>query len=269
MITNCELPNTLLKYNMELNDYDFVLFHLLRDNEEYREYYFNMKRNHPERLMILDNSAYEFFVKGEELNLDEFVKWINWLMPDYYILPDYLMDREKTINSIMEFMDKYKIECSKPLAVAQGNSSDELIECLLRYAILDIDYVGIPFHLNFYKDYHKYDDVSHEFLTTYEECNEDLLYAMGRVCWLRDHEEFLKKFNKVHLLGSHCPLEKLFYKDFYSMDTGYPVKLGIKTERLFEEKCKPNIIIDEFLDSELSHNQIDTIISNIKEFKNI
>ena len=269
MVTNCELPNSLLKYNMELNDYDFVLFHLLRDNKEYREYYFNMKRNHPERLMILDNSAYEFFVKGEELNLDEFVKWINWLMPDYYILPDYLMDREKTINSIIEFMDKYKIECSKPLAVAQGNNSDDLFTCLLQYKRWGIDYVGIPFHLSFYKNYHKHDDVTHEFLTTYKECNEDLLYAMGRVCWLRDHEEFLKAFDKVHLLGSHCPLEKLFYKGFYSMDTGYPVKLGIKKEHLFTENGKPNIIIDEFLNSELSQNQIDAIISNVKKFKDI
>ena len=127
---------------MELNDYDFVLFHLLRDNKEYRDYYFNMKRNYPERLMILDNSAYEFFVKGEELDLDEFVKWINWLMPDYYILPDYLMDREKTINSITEFMSKYKIECSKPLAVAQGNNSDDLLSCLLHYKLLGIIYMA-------------------------------------------------------------------------------------------------------------------------------
>lgn len=270
MITNCELPNTLLKYNMELNDYDFVLFHLLRDNKEYREYYFNIKRNHPERLMILDNSAYEFFVKGEELNLDEFVKWINWLMPDYYILPDYLMDREKTINSIIEFMDKYKIECSKPLAVAQGKTSEELTDCLIRYKVLGIDYVGVPFHLSFYKNYPIKDDISHEFLTTYKECNEDLLYAMGRVSWIRDHENVLRMFeNKVHILGSHCPLEKLFYKDLYSMDTGYPVKLGITECNMFEEKSKPNIIIDEFLDKKLTENQINTIISNIQKFKNI
>ena len=134
---------------------------------------------------------------------------------------------------------------------------------------MGIDYVGIPFHLSFYKGYHKYDDVTHEFLTTYEECNDDLLYAMGRVCWMRDYEEFLKHFDKVHLLGSHCPLEKLFYKDFYSMDTGYPVKLGITNCNIFEEKEKPNIIIDEFLDKELTENQINTIINNVKKFKNI
>jgi hypothetical protein len=93
---------------------------------------------------------------------------------------------------------------------------------------------------------------------------------MGRVSWIRDHENVLRMFeNKVHLLGSHCPLEKLFYKDFYSMDTGYPVKLGITNCNIFEEKEKPNIIIDEFLDKELTENQINTIINNVKKFKNI
>jgi hypothetical protein len=53
------------------------------------------------------------------------------------------------------------------------------------------------------------------------------------------------------------------------MDTGYPVKLGITECNMFEEKCKPNVIIDEFLDKKLTENQINTIISNIQKFKNI
>jgi hypothetical protein len=274
MITNCELPNTLLNYNMELNDYDFVLFHLLRDNSEYREYYYNMRRTHPERLMILDNSAYEFFVKDEELDLDEFKYYIEDLQPDYYILPDKLMDHDKTIEMVDKFIKTYNIESKnifnpKPLAVAQGNNCEELIDCLLKYKSLNIDYVGIPFHLSFYKTYNILDEVSHEFLTTYEECNEDLLYAMGRVSWIKGHKHILSLFDKVHLLGSHCPLEKLFYKDLYSMDTGYPVKLGIVETKLFEEKQKPNVIIDEFLDKELNENQISLIKENINIFKNI
>ena len=275
MITNCELPNTLLKYNIELNDYDFVLFHLLKDNAEYRDYYYNMRRVHPERLMILDNSAYEFFIKGEDLDLDEFKYYIEDLQPDYYILPDKLMDYDSTIEMVNYFINNYEIETKnifnpKPLAVAQGKTSEELTDCLIRYKILGIDYVGVPFHLSFYKNYPVKDYISHEFLTTYKECNEDLSYAMGRVSWIRDHENVLRMFeNKVHILGSHCPLEKLFYKDLYSMDTGYPVKLGITECNMFEEKSKPNIIIDEFLDDKLTENQINTIISNIQKFKNI
>lgn len=275
MITNCELPLTMLNHNLELNDYDFVLFHLLRDNEIYREYYYKMRRVHPERLMILDNSAYEFYVKGENLDLKEFQYYINDLQPDYYILPDKLMDYDSTIEMVNDFINNYEIESKnifnpKPLAVAQGKTSEELTDCLIRYKILGIDYVGIPFHLSFYKTYHIHDDISFEFMTTYEECNEDLLYAMGRVSWIRDHENVLRMFeDKVHILGSHCPLEKLFYKDLYSMDTGYPVKLGITECNMFEEKSKPNIIIDEFLDNKFSENQVNTIINNIRKFKNI
>ena len=58
MITNSELPNTLLHLNMELNDYDFVLYHLLKSNEKYKQWAYNQRKNHPNRMMILDNSAY-------------------------------------------------------------------------------------------------------------------------------------------------------------------------------------------------------------------
>lgn len=275
MITNSELPISLLKYNLELNDYDFVLFHLLKSNSEYREYYYNMRRVHPERLMILDNSAYEFYVKGENLDLKEFQYYINDLQPDYYILPDKLMDCNATLQMAEIFLKNYPIGFKnafypKPLAVAQGKNSHDLVDCLIKYKTMGIDYVGIPFHLSFYKTYAIHDDISFEFMTTYEECNEDLLYAMGRVSWIRDHENVLRIFeNKVHILGSHCPLEKLFYKDLYSMDTGYPVKLGIVGEKLFEEKQKPNIIIDDFLDDRLSENQINLIKTNIELFKKI
>lgn len=274
MITNSELPISLLKYNLELNDYDFVLFHLLKSNSEYREYYYNMRRVHPERLMILDNSAYEFFIKGEILDLDEFKYYIEDLQPDYYILPDVLMDQKKTLDGVELFLKKYNIESKnafnpKPLAVAQGNNNEELLDCILRYNELNIEYIGIPFHLSFYKTYPIKDDISHEFMCEYGECNEDLLYAMGRASWIRDNENIFKHFDKVHILGSHCPLEKLFYKDLYSMDTGYPVKLGIVGKKLFEEKQKPNIIIDDFLDDRLSENQINLIKTNIELFKKI
>jgi hypothetical protein len=53
------------------------------------------------------------------------------------------------------------------------------------------------------------------------------------------------------------------------MDTGYPVKLGIVGEKLFEEKRKPNIIIDDFLNTQLNDRQINLIKTNIELFKKI
>ena len=67
--TNSELPLCMLHRNIDLNSYDFVLFHLYKENEQYRNYYKNLRKNFAERLMIFDNSAYEFYVKGEPLDL--------------------------------------------------------------------------------------------------------------------------------------------------------------------------------------------------------
>lgn len=267
MITNSELPNTLLHLNMELNDYDFVLYHLLKSNEKYKQWAYNQRKNHPNRMMILDNSAYEFFVKGEELNMDDFAEVINDLRPDFYILPDVLMNKDKTVKGVKEFFDKYVIISSKPLAVAQGNTSEELLECLRMYDEMNIKYVAIPFHLSFYTEMDIDPVIRSAFLDVYKEETLDIRYAMGRVQWVQDHYKTLQYFPRVHFLGSHCPLEKKFYKEFYSMDTGYPVKLGIKRIGLEYEKCKPDIIIDEFLDTELDETQVNSIYYNVMLFK--
>ena len=276
MKTNCELPLCMMDKNLELNDFDFVLFHLYQSNKTYREYYQKMRVEHPERLMILDNSAYEFFVKGEKLDMLQFKNTIKELKPDYYILPDVLQNKEKTLHGVREFLKCYvdKDMVSKPLAVAQGNTSIELVECFQEYLELGIDYVGVPFHLEFYKNMSIEDDISYEFGVNYDvdsmfQYSEDYKYAIGRVQWVRGHEGLLKRFDKVHMLGSHCPLEKLFYHDFYSMDTGYPVKLGYEKKLLGSESHKPTSIIDDFIDVELPYTKKHCIETNIKTFRDL
>ena len=146
MITNCELPLCMLGWdNFVLNDYDFILLHMMLDHPAYQQWAYDLRLTYPKRMMILDNSAYEFFVKGETLDMDKFVEVINELKPDYYILPDVLRNKQKTLEGVETFLKKYKTPYSKPLAVAQGNTSEELVECLIRYAELGIDYVGVPF----------------------------------------------------------------------------------------------------------------------------
>lgn len=268
MITNCELPlQLLLTKNLELNDFDFVLFHLYQENEEYRNYYLKMRQEHPERMMIFDNSGYEFYVQGRTLDTAAFVQSILQLQPDYYILPDVLGNKEATLSAVEEFFANYSVPCSKPMYVPQGNSNEELVECLQEYMEMGAECIGIPFHLPFYTTGYVADDIRFEFYSVYGEETNDIRYAMGRVQWTRDHETLLKKFKHIHFLGSHCPLEKEFYKDYSSMDTGYPVKLGVVEEELEVEKEKPNIIIDDFFNKELSRNQIEMIQQNILKFE--
>lgn len=265
---NSELPKCMLSLNTCINDYEFVLLHLYLEDEEYAAYFNEIRSQHPYRLMVLDNSAYEFFVKGEELDFNKLYTTIRELKPDYYILPDVLMDKEKTLAGVRKFLDEYRIipRCSKPMAVAQGNSVDDMIDCLEQYIDMGIDAVAIPFHNSFYREMEVSLEVAFDFMKEYGYINADIEYAMGRVEFLRQIQDLLGRFKHVHILGSHCPLEAKFY-DYSTMDTGYPVKLAIVGQGLGKEKEKPNIIIDEFYEKELPPETKILIESNIKKMK--
>lgn len=280
MKINSELPLTMLQENLRLNEYDFVLFHLYIKYPEYRDYYKKLRETHPDRLMILDNSAYEFFVKGETLDLPSYRDAIIDLHPDMYILPDVLMNKQETLGLSFTFLSLHEIDIikafsntgikvPKPLAVAQGNSAEELFECLLKYREAHIHNVALPFHNSFYKEY--YDDTTaNRFRNIFGPLNDDHRYAMGRIKFVQDAALMLKQFDHVHLLGSHCPAEKAFHKDYvHTIDTGYPVKCGIACYKMFEEPAKPNIIIDDFMTTELTAEQQALIDTNINKFKNL
>lgn len=275
---NSELPLCMLEDNI-INEYDFVLFHLYISNDKYRKYYLNMRRSNPHRTMIFDNSAYEFFVKGEQLDLERFHSAICELKPDIYILPDVLMSMDKTIEGTRHFLDIYKDNIqlispnSKPMAVAQGVTEDELIKCLNFYKEMGIDKVAIPFHNKFFKDMGC--DVSPEIEEAFckfhntNSITEDMRYAMGRVRFMKSHSNLFKLFTHVHILGSHSVAEKIFYHDFSTMDTGYPVKCAVEGYLIGHEPHKPEVIIDEFLENDLDDEVKSRIIINVLVFRGL
>ena len=292
---NSELPITLLdKYNEKLNDFDFVLFHLYVSEPKYKKYFDDMRESHPERRMILDNSAYEFFVKGEELDLDEYAKAIIKLNPDYYILPDTLMDKEKTIQDVLRFEKNQRREIEEyfknidegapqPIAVVQGNSIDEFNRCLVVLMNMGYTNIAIPFHNTFLKDeiVECDGDMAYEFATAgYNICTDDVRYATGRCMWMKHYglnilsPDGKPRYNLLHFLGSHCPAEKKYLNTLFSpysnvsMDTGYPVKLAIEGEVLGTEMEKPKTIIDDFMHDEFSSEKQKLIENNINTCKN-
>lgn len=279
MKINSELPMCLLSQNNGINEYDFVLFHLYISNKDYRNYYRNQRVLFPGRLMILDNSAYEFFVKGETLDLEKYFNVICELKPDMYILPDVLMDKQKTLEGVEKLLNEYGVKIlekspnSRPLAVAQGNSEADLIDCLNKYIEYGITRIAIPFHNRFFKiggvvvD----TDVQKKFLEWHNTSivTSDMMYAMGRVMFMNRHKNLIQQFDHVHLLGSHDPFEKVFYKEFNTMDTGYPVKCAISGYEFGKEPYKPEVIIDEFLDKELDKNMKSLIKHNVEKFRDL
>lgn len=262
---NCELPLGMLKsHNTKLNDMDFVLFHLFQHYpDSYGKYYLDLRKlkNNSDRIMILDNSAYEFYIKGEELDWDAYINTIYKLKPDYFILPDTLMNYQKTIeettsfltidyaNEIKELKEKYNIQ---PMAVLQGNSTLDFLNCIMSYADLGIKSIAIPFHNSFLADdYGKVSDIDWESFSKYnldlpknqktekvesENRKEmdgstkivdklvdklDNNYARGRINWIHRYYHFLNRFfDYIHLLGSHNPGEINFYKDLKKNSSG-------------------------------------------------
>ena len=274
MKINCELPNDMLSVNAYLNEYDFVLFHLYSTDKTYREYYQSMRKYRPNRLMILDNSAYEFFVKGDELDVDGYMTAIQELQPDIFLLPDVLMNKEETILGAQKFLLRWhdiKGCPSRPMAVLQGNTAAELIECAKEYKEMGIDRIAIPFHNSFFAEYSDGEDhLRNEWRLRSGSISLDDEYALGRVVFLRNYQHKLREFQHVHLLGSHKPLEKFYEHDFEfikTMDTGYPVKCGIAGYELGKEPQKPDVIIDDFLNEDISVETRKLISYNIQTFK--
>jgi len=274
MKINSELPITLLNMNEQLNEFDLVLFHLYKSESDYKSYFNNIRKTHPERLMIFDNSAYEFFVKGEELNLDEYAETIKELNPDYYILPDVLMDTKKTLSGVRDFLQKYgdSLE-STPMAVVQGDSIVSMGNCLMVYYEMGIRNIAVPFHNSFFKD--EYDECNGDIAYMlsshgYQYFTKDVRYAAGRCMWVNENKEILSKFEHIHFLGSHCPAEKGYLKTIFpeaTMDTGYPVKCALQGWELGREKYKPDVIIDDFMHDNFSDKYIELIKDNINKFK--
>lgn len=271
MSLSCELPHHMMGYNGEFNDFDFVLYHLYEKHKWYRDYYRDMRKNSPKRLMIFDNSAYEFYVKGETLDLNKFHKAINKLKPDFYILPDVLMDRKKTMELAKEFLDRYsKDTVGVPMGVIQGNTCEELLESAKDMIKLGVTSIAIPFHNRFFHDLDVPEYIRIYFAPrVFGELNEDQRYAAGRVYWVRTWlGEVIKDLDYIHMLGTHSWVEKAFYNDMKidSMDTSYPIKCAMCGYELGKEPHKPDIIIDDILEDPITTETKDLIIKNMEIF---
>ena len=260
-----EVPICLLDRSKEFNDYDYLLNHLLDIHPKYKEWYLLNK----DRYSILDNSAYEFFVRGEEFNEESFVNNIKELLPNEYMIPDVLMDKDETIKWFKLWNQKYKYLPGLKIAVVQGSTFTEWLECYMFYYENQdkFDKIGISFHYKFLREIGQ--------LTSKN--NEDFHYANGRallIDWLVENNLLMNK--PYHLLGSQVGAVEFWwyrcknYKFIETIDTATPIKFGIvgMGSESFLDK-KPNIILDDFVDKQLEPYKEELILRNIKKFKHI
>jgi len=266
MLFSFESPICLLKKSLQYNDYDFILFHLLKKYPKYRNFYLNSKK-----FKILDNSAYEFFVKKEEFKEEEFIETIKEINPNVYIVPDTLMDSTNTIFKFENWIKKYPYISNKKMVVIQGKTFEDWLECYMYFYKKQeyFDYVGISFHYDFLKTIGKAFSIP-DIPNTLE---KDFQYALGRKFLIKFliNYDLIMKGKPYHLLGSHIGHhEFMWYKEtsfIKTIDTGLPIKYGIKEIKCDKIQEKPDIILDDFINKKLSKNQIKTIEHNINIFK--
>lgn len=107
--------------------YHMCLAHLVKENEKYRQFYFEkaMSKGH---FVLMDNGAAE----GSQLSNEELLECYSWIMPDEIVLPDTLCDKDDTIRKMYEainfFVHKNKVGY-RLMAVPQGANLEEWKQC--------------------------------------------------------------------------------------------------------------------------------------------
>jgi hypothetical protein len=250
----CEFPLSVTSQLSNYVDYDFVLTHLVLDNQQYREFYKQRKT-----YKILDNSIFEL---GEAVSNSKLFEALEIIKPNVIIAPDVLKDSAKTINRtksfLSEFSSKNTFNCTIA-GVLQGTSLSDLIQCYNFYTSEPlINTICIPFDLNIIE-------------LTNPNLSMELNWLVQRV-FLTD---FIEKSGLVcsnynyHLLGVGLPVEVVYQSKhswITSIDTSAPVVAGLQNKKLFTLKSKLVRPVDYF-SLDLDSSIIQTIILNIKELQ--
>lgn len=148
----CEIPTANLAELNGYTDYDFIIASHCVNDEKYKQFFIDLRKEHPERESILDNGAFE---EGKAIDFGIYKELIDALKPNVLVLPDVVNDMRATLKASEKFMSQYDELCNAGLysmmGVLQGNTIKEYVECLEEFNQYDvIETIGIPYHL-FYR----------------------------------------------------------------------------------------------------------------------
>jgi hypothetical protein len=255
-----ECPLAIFDMVQELTDGDYCLVHLMDENEEYRDKFIECRDR--DYNMILDNSIFEL---GEAYDAERYHYWVKELNPTYFIIPDSLNNSASTLRRMNEWFDtREPVQGSKPMAVVQGNSLEELTDCYVKIAYDPrVAQIGISFDSACYFDAHCPTMLSRE-----------AQFMKGRssfISYLIEQE--LANINKPHhLLGCSLPQEMMFYRNIpwiTSVDTSNPVVNGLLNIKynITGLDHKPSVKLFTLINSEVTEEQKILIQHNINMFR--
>jgi hypothetical protein len=251
-----EVPICLLEDSLDFNDYQYVLAHLLDQDEDYKNFFYKVKREGV--YIIMDNSLHEL---GHAYDKSRLLYWINELKPNEFIVPDVWQNTSGSIVNAREWINIKLPECVTKVAVVQANNYTDAAVCYQIYKDLGYKKIAFSYGAEYYLEHS-----SHP--------NKNIAKALGRI------EVVSKMFSmgliqpndRVHLLGCASPFEFSLYKDMpfiETIDTSNPIMATLDGMQYghngLTEKPKSNMN-DNFYTTDLDYNLLDW---NLRMFKKL
>lgn len=255
-----EAPISFFKEVEEVTDYSYCLVHLYDSLPKYKDLFKESKKE--KREVILDNSIFEL---GVAYAGEKYVQAIEDLEPDFYIIPDVLEDKTKTLLSYKDFIKTYNDIPGKRIGVVQGKNYKDIIDCYQRIRDMGVDKISISFDYSYYE-------------LCFPKINKYEAWSRGRqrlIDTMLD-DNIIDKTLPLHLLGCSLPQEFSHYKgDDYnfidSLDTSNPVVHGIFGIKYEEHglDSKESMKLCDLIDTELNEVQKELVLYNIKKFREL
>jgi len=206
-----EVPLCLLDESLKFNDYDYCLPHLMDENEEYKQFFLKSKESG--RHIMMDNSLHEL---GQPYSEDRLMYWLQVLQPQEFFVADYWEDKTQSIVSAKKWAQiQYGFPKITFIAVVQGKSYAEVLECYQTYKDLGYKKIAFSYGASYYNDICPHP-------------NKNLGKALGRIQVISQlfKENIISKSDSIHLLGCAVPQEFGWYSEMSfidSLDTSNPV----------------------------------------------
>ena len=246
-----EVPKCLLNNSREFNDYDYCLPHLLDEDEHYKNFFYESKKQG--RYIIMDNSLHEL---GKAYNHERLLHWITELEPNEFIVPDVWMKQAQT-NAQAKYWKQFKYpKRTKIVAVVQGENEEKAHLCAGLLADLGYKKLCISYGASWYGD-------------------NPLDRSIGRINFVKsllDRKEL--KDIKFHLLGCAVPQEFGWYRNepkIESIDTSNPIMAALEGTKYSKSGLltKPIANMNTHFNIEPEYINYSLVLKNVKRFRTI